>query len=157
MTTAGARRGKDMDRWLGDGGMPLLPAVGAGIARYGVEDDGTSWAEADWSPTPLSANPHGVVQGGVQTVLLDAVMNFALNAGFAGRDRTRGTLELKTEYLRAATTDMRLVVRGTAVRVAKQVAWAEGRLLAEDGTLLSRATGTWLLHREPPKDAPPAS
>ncbi len=34
--------------------------------------------------------------------MLDAAMNFAINAALRGRDRTRGTLEMKTETMRPA-------------------------------------------------------
>ncbi|HEX2040746.1 MAG TPA: hypothetical protein VHF47_13565, partial [Acidimicrobiales bacterium] len=66
---------KDMDRWLGDGGMAIIAAIGAAFGSYG---DG--WVEGSWEPTPLACNPHGTVQAGVHAVVLDAAMNFAINA-----------------------------------------------------------------------------
>ncbi|TKJ24824.1 hypothetical protein A6V29_04590 [Blastococcus sp. CCUG 61487] len=138
-----------MDRWLGDGGMPLLAAVGVTFERYGAtEDPVTGWAEASWTPVPLAGNPHGLVQGGVHSVVLDAAMNFAVNAALPGRDRTQASLEMKTEWLRPARPGDALLVRGELVRAARQVAFAEGRVLSSDGTLLSRSTSTFLLHRE---------
>ncbi|MGH9109007.1 MAG: PaaI family thioesterase, partial [Acidimicrobiales bacterium] len=86
----------------------------------------------------------------VHTLLLDACMNFAINAALPGRDRTRGTLELKTETMRPAVEGDRYRLRGEVVRMARQVAYAEGAVRAEDGTLFSRATGTFLLRREGP-------
>jgi uncharacterized protein (TIGR00369 family) len=80
-------------------------------------------------------------------------MNFAINAALTGRDRTQATLEMKTEWIRPARPGDTLTVRGELVRAARQVAFAEGRVLSADGTLLSRATSTFLLHRE---DARPA-
>lgn len=136
---------KDMDRWLGDGGMTIIGAIGASFERYGNERDG--WVEGSWTPTPLACNPHGIVQAGVHSVLLDASMNFAINAGLAGRDRTRATLEMKTETLRVAQAGDVLTLRGEVVRQARQVAYAEGRISDTDGRLVSRATGTFLLHR----------
>ena len=136
---------KDMDRWLGDGGMAIIGAIGARFERYGNAQDG--WVEGSWTPTPLACNPHGIVQAGVHSVLLDASMNFAINAGLAGKDRTRATLEMKTETLRVAQAGDVLTLRGEVVRQAKQVAYAEGRISDADGRLVSRATGTFLLHR----------
>ncbi|MGK5556496.1 PaaI family thioesterase [Actinomadura kijaniata] len=139
---------RNMDRWLGDGGMPLLGALGAEFVRYGADDDGTVCAEAVWRPAAIACNPSGVVQGGVHTVLLDAAMNFAINAGLGGRDRSRAMLEIKTETMRPGRAGDELRVRGEVVRMARQVAYAEARVVRADGTLLSRATGTFLLHRE---------
>ena len=138
---------KDMDRWLGDGGMPVIEAIGAAFDGYGE-----GWATATWTPTDLACNPHGYVQAGIHSVLLDAAMNFAINAALEGRDRTRSTLEMKTDTMRAANKGHAFTVRGEVTRMAKQVAFAEATVRGEDGELVSRATGTFLLHRD---DTPP--
>lgn len=135
---------KDMDRWLGDGGMAIIAGIGAGFRSYGE-----GWVDGDWSPTPLACNPHGTVQAGVHSVVLDAAMNFAINAGLSGRDRTRATLELKTETMLPAAAGTTYAVHGEVVRMAKQVAFAEAAVRDADGRLISRSTGTFLLHREP--------
>lgn len=132
-----------MDRWLGDGGMPVIEAVGAAFDGYGE-----GWATATWTPTVMACNPHGIVQAGVHSVLLDAAMNFAINAGLDGRDRTKATLEMKTECIRAAVKEGTYTVKGEVVRMTKQVAFAEARVADADGQLLSRSTGTFLLHRD---------
>ena len=137
---------KDMTRWLGDGGMQIIGAIGGRFDEYGADDDG--WVAGAWMPTDLACNPHGIVQAGVHSVVLDAAMNFAINAGLRGRDRTRATLEMKSELMRVANAGDALVVRGSVVRQAKLVAYAEARVSAVDGSLISRATGTFLLHRD---------
>lgn len=142
---------KDMDRWLGDGGMAIIGAIGGSIERYG---DG--WAEGAWVPTALACNPHGIVQAGVHGVILDALMNFAINAGLSGKDRTRATLEMKAETMLPAAADTPYRLRGEVVRLAKQVAFAEASVRDADGKLISRSTGTFLLHRaDPPVADPP--
>lgn len=132
-----------MDRWLGDGGMEIIAAIGASFDRYGE-----GWVDGTWVPVALACNPHGTVQAGVHAVVLDAAMNFAINAALDGRDRTRATLEMKTDTMRAASAGDRLSLRGEVTRMAKQVAFAEASLRDVDGVLVSRATGTFLLHRE---------
>lgn len=134
-----------MDRWLGDGGMPIIEAIGGAFEEYG---DG--WVKARWSPTQLACNPHGYAQAGVHAVLLDAAMNFATNASLDGRDRTRSTLEMKVDTMRAAQKGETYAVEGKVSRMAKQVAFAEASVTDGDGDVVSRATGTFLLHREPP-------
>ncbi len=139
---------KNMDRWLGDGGMAIIDAIGAVFDDYGIEgDDNVGWVTAAWEPTALACNPHGTVQGGVHSVILDAAMNFAANTCLPGRDRTQATLEMKTELMRPASVGDRLTVRGAVVRMARSVAYAEARVEDAEGRLVSRSTGTFLIHR----------
>jgi acyl-coenzyme A thioesterase PaaI-like protein len=77
-------------------------------------------------------------------------MNFAINSALPGRDRTRGTLEMKTETMRPAALGVAFAVRGEVVRMARQVAYGEASVRGGDGLLVSRATGTFLLHRPEP-------
>jgi len=141
-----------MDRWLGDGGMQVIGQVGASFTDYGVDGEDLGWVEATWTPTALACNPHGIVQAGIHSLVLDASMNFAINAALAGRDRTRGTLEMKTETMRPAKQGDTLRLRGEVVRMARQVAYGEGTVRDGDGRLVSRATGTFLLHRDASPD-----
>ena len=136
-----------MDRWLGDGGMPLLPALGASLDAYGVDGKDLGWVEGSFTPEALACNPVGVVQAGVHAVLLDAAMNFAINAALPHGDRSRATLELHTETLRPAIAGERYAVRGEVTRLARQVAFAEGSVRDADGQVVSRATGTFVLAR----------
>jgi len=138
---------KDMDRWLGDGGMPIIGAVGGSFDRYGVDGEDLGWVEGVFEPGELACNPHGIVQAGVHSLLLDACMNFAINAALSGRDRTRATLELKTETMRPAVRGASYRLRGDVVRMARQVAYGEASVRDAEGELLSRSTGTFLLHR----------
>ncbi len=93
---------KDMDRWLGDGGMELIGTVGGSFDDYGVDGEDLGWVTGSLVPTTAACNPHGIVQAGVHGLLLDAAMNFAINSALAGKDRTRGTLEMKIETMRPA-------------------------------------------------------
>jgi uncharacterized protein (TIGR00369 family) len=143
-----SERIKDMDRWLGNGGMAIIGAVGASFDAYGVDGEDLGWVEGTFVPAPLAGNPHGIVQAGVHSVLLDAAMNFAINASLAGRDRTRATLELKTETMRPAMVGTTYRLRGEVVRLARQVAYGEATVRDADDQLISRSTGTFLLHRD---------
>ncbi len=137
-----------MDRWLGNGGMPLLDLVGANLERYGVDGEDLGWVEGSFQPADIACNPHGIVQAGVHAVVFDACMNFAINAGLGPDQRTRGTLELKTETMRPATLGAAYRLRGEVTRMARQVAFAEAAMRDTEGRLVSRSTGTFLLHRE---------
>ncbi len=138
---------KDMDRWLGDGGMELIGTVGGSFDDYGVDGEDLGWVTGTLVPTGAACNPHGIVQAGVHGLLLDAAMNFAINSALAGRDRTRATLEMKVETMRPALLGERYRLRGEVVRLARQVAYAEATVTDDRERLVSRSTGTFLLHR----------
>ena len=148
-----SRTGKDMDRWLGDGGMPIITLVGGALTDYGVDGEDLGWVTGTFTPTAMASNPHGITQAGVHSLLLDACMNFAINAALPGRARTRGTLEMKTECMRPAMKGDVYLLRGDVARMAKQVAYGEATVRDADGVLISRATGTFLLHRPDPAPA----
>jgi uncharacterized protein (TIGR00369 family) len=150
--------GKDMDRWLGDGGMPVIDLVGGAFTAYGVDGEDLGWVAGTFTPTDLACNPHGVTQAGIHSLLLDAAMNFAINGALPGKARTRGTLEMKTECMRPAMKGDTYALRGEVVRMAKQVAYGEATLRDVEGRLVSRSTGTFLLHRpDPHPDEGPAA
>lgn len=136
-----------MDRWLGDGGMAIIGAIGGSFEAYGVDGEDLGWAEGTFVPTDLACNPHGIVQAGVHSLVLDAAINFAINAAMRGKDRTKATLELKTETMRPALLGERYAFRGDVVRMTRQVAFGEGMVRDADGGIISRATATFLLHR----------
>lgn len=138
---------RDMDRWLGDGGMELVGRLGAALERYGVDGEDLGWVEGSFVPTALAANPHGTVQAGAHAVVLDAAMNFAINAALAPGDRTQGTIEMTCELLRPAEVGERYAVRGEVVRLARQVAHAEAVVTTASGAIVSRSSGTFLLAR----------
>ena len=137
-----------MDRWLGNGGMAIIDAVGASITAYGVDGEDLGWAEGTLDATDLACNPHGGVQGGVQAILLDAIINFAINAALNDKDRTKATIEMKTEFMRGAKKGQRYSFRGEVTRIGRQVAYGESYIRDEDGNVISRGTATFLLHRE---------
>lgn len=134
---------RNMDRWLGNGGMEIIDLIGGSIDSYGE-----GWCEGAWAPTAVACNTGGeVVQAGVTGILLDGLMNFAINAGLGDGARTRATLEMKSEYMKPARHGERYTLRGEVVRMAKQVAYAEAQVRAENGDLHCRATATFILHR----------
>jgi uncharacterized protein (TIGR00369 family) len=130
-----------MHRSLGDGGMPLLGALGLTFESYGP-----GWAEATWLATELACNPHGGVHGGVFGVVHDAAMNFAVNSALESGDRAT-TLDVTYQTIRPAAAADGLSVRGEVLRLAKQVGYAESTVRNADGAVVSRGTATFLLRR----------
>jgi uncharacterized protein (TIGR00369 family) len=136
-----------MDRWLGDGGMAIIGAIGGTFESYGVDGEDLGWVAGSFTPTQLACNPHGAVQAGVHSVVLDAAMNFSINAALFGRDRTEATIEMTTELMRPALVATHYQVRGEVVRLTRQIAYAEATISSDEGKLISRSTGTFLVHR----------
>lgn len=134
---------RNMDKWLGDGGMPIVPTLGATFRAYGA-----GWCEIDWTPTEMACNPFGGVQAGVFGILLDGSMNFAINSSLEGKDTTRATLEMKTELLGPVKRGDAVIVRGEVLRAGKQIAYAQSLITNAAGDLLTRGTATFLLSRQ---------
>jgi acyl-coenzyme A thioesterase PaaI-like protein len=129
--------GKDMDRWLGDGGMLVIEAIGGSIDEYG---DG--WCKGTWTPTKMACNPHDIVQAGVYGVMLDAAMNFAINASLDGKDRTKATLEMKTDCMKDTLT-----ISGKLDRMTKLIAFSSAEIRNEKDEVICRSSGTFMIHR----------
>src|SRR4051794_15156594 len=87
---------RDMDKALGDGGMPLLGQLGVAFRRYGE-----GWVEAAWTPTESACNPVGGVHGGVYAVIHDAAMNFATNSALE-RGESGATISITYSTMRGA-------------------------------------------------------
>jgi len=128
--------------------MEIIGAIGGCFESYGVDGEDLGWANGFFTPTQLACNPHGAVQAGVHSVLLDAAMNFAINAALSGKDRTQATIEMSTELMRPAMLSENYTMRGEIVRLTRQIAYAEATISNVDGKLVSRSTGTFLIHRE---------
>ena len=130
---------RNLDKALGDGGMPLLAQLGLSFDAYGE-----GWATAAWTPTELACNPLGQVHGGVYGVIHDAAMNFATNSALESGDRG-ATLDVAYQTIRPAEAGASLAVRGEVVRLAKQIAYVESTVRDDAGELVSRATATFFV------------
>jgi len=133
---------RDMDRWLGDGGMALLGSLGVDLTSYGE-----GWVEGDWTPTELACNPNGPVQGGTYGVVFDGVMTFATLAALE-KGESCSSLEMKMSWLRGATAGDELGVRGEVVRITRSVAFCEAAVTNREGETVARASATALLRRK---------
>jgi uncharacterized protein (TIGR00369 family) len=136
---APARR--NLDRSLGDGGMPLLAELGLSFVEYGE-----GWSTAAWIPTELACNPAGIVQGGVYGVIHDAAMNFAVNSALERGDRA-ATLDVQYQTRRAAKAGEALRVHGDVTQLTRQIAYVESVVRSDDDWVVSQATATFLLRR----------
>jgi uncharacterized protein (TIGR00369 family) len=129
-----------LERWLGDGGMPLLGQLGLNINEYG---DG--FAGAEWIPTPLACNPAGSVHGGVQATVLDAVMSFALATKLPAKTRST-TADLTVSPMRPSPSGEGLAVRAETIQVGGRLAYLRSSIEYQ-GEVLTHATATFYIKR----------
>jgi uncharacterized protein (TIGR00369 family) len=93
-------------------------------------------------------NSWGVAHGGVVMTLLDvALAHAARSPDTAGGDTRPGvvTVEMKTSFLAPGLG--RLRATGRALRRTTSLAFCEGSVWCEDGTLAAHATGTFKFMR----------
>lgn len=97
------------------------------------------------NPDGRTYNPLGTVHGGYTATLLDSACGIAVHSRLAeGQSYT--TLELKTAYHRAMTSDTGPVrAEGVVTSFGRRVAFAEAKLTDANGRLLASATSTLLV------------
>lgn len=93
-------------------------------------------------------NPQGTLHGGVICFLMDVSMGH-LMAHLVGAG---ATLELKTQFLKAATHG-RITAQGRILQRGKSIWFLESRLTDEQGEPLAFATSTWKAPRAKPGTA----
>lgn len=118
--------GSDFSQWMG------LELVSLG--------EGTSEVRLQLEPHHL--NPGGIAHGGVIATLLDMAIGLA-NRTQLGFSKTHVTIQLQINYLRAVTQGT-ITARGTSVHAGSRTGYGEAVLVDEAGTMLARATGTFL-------------
>jgi uncharacterized protein (TIGR00369 family) len=131
---------RDLDRYLGDGGMPVLTALGISFIEYGA-----GWSTATWTVAEPCANPAGTVQAGIHATALDAAMYFALVAALESGERG-ATLHLSVQTQRPAVVGDELRLHGQTVRVGHTVAFCSGTVTRGD-EIIATATGTFAVQR----------
>ncbi len=83
-------------------------------------------------------NPAGFVQGGILSAMLDDTMGPAVFIKTDGRLFT-ATISMTVNFLSPAKPGP-IIGEAKVVQIGKTVAFVEGKLLAEDGTVLATAT-----------------
>ena len=95
------------------------------------------------------ANLQGFAHGGVLATLADAAMGLSVRSAM-DPGRRHVTIELGVHYLRPMRRGT-VTATGRAVRVGRDVAYAEAAITDERGTDLARASGTYSVTAPPPQ------
>ncbi|TKC86833.1 PaaI family thioesterase [Trinickia terrae] len=96
-------------------------------------------------PGEHAYNPLGTIHGGYAATLLDSACGCAVHASLSAA-QSYTTLELKIAYHKAMTRDTGVVrAEGRVMSIGRRAAFAEARLVGEDGTLYASATSTLMV------------
>ena len=136
MTTA--LTGLDILRAAAGGTAPLPPA--AALLGWKLLDIEPGRIRVQYTAREEFYNPQGNIQGGFLAAMLDDAMGPALFS-LLDADQFAPTVEMKVNFLRPAVAGT-LIAEGNVVHRTRSIAFLEGRLLAEDGSLLATATAT---------------
>jgi uncharacterized protein (TIGR00369 family) len=83
-------------------------------------------------------NPAGFVQGGILSAMLDDTMGPAVFVMTDGKLNT-ATISLTVNFLAPAKPG-KVIGEATVTQLGRTIAFVEGRLMSEDGTVLATAT-----------------
>ena len=92
------------------------------------------------------ANPAGIVQGGFLGAMADSAMGSATVtfARAAGRKVFSSNVEMKTSFLAPVRVGAMLECTARVVSGGRRVAFAEAEVVDERGTVVARASSTYL-------------
>ena len=96
------------------------------------------WLKVGFDGKREFCNPAGFVQGGILTAMLDDTMGPAVLVMSEGKFYTT-TISLTVNFMAPAKPGP-IIAEATVTQLGKTVAFMEGKLTAEDGTLLATAT-----------------
>ncbi|MFQ5880953.1 MAG: PaaI family thioesterase [Candidatus Methylomirabilales bacterium] len=99
--------------------------------------------EVQISVKPFLLNRSRVVHGGVVCTLMDEAIGWAVHASL-GEGGQAVTAELKINFLAPATSGT-VIGRGQVIRQGKHLVIGEGDILDQQGKLLARGLGTWMI------------
>jgi uncharacterized protein (TIGR00369 family) len=118
----------------------ITPPPSAKLLGWHLLDarSGEGWLKVGFEGKPEFCNPAGFVQGGILTAMLDDTMGPAVLVMSEGRLYTT-TISLTVNFMAPAKPGP-IVAEATVTQLGKTVAFMEGKLTAEDGTLLATAT-----------------
>lgn len=96
------------------------------------------WLKVGFDGKAEFCNPAGFVQGGLLSAMLDDTMGPAVLIMTEGKSYTT-TVSLTVNFLASAKPGP-IIAEAQVTQLGKTIAFVEGRLTAEDGTLLATAT-----------------
>ena len=98
------------------------------------------WLKVGFDGRTDFCNPAGFIQGGILSVMLDDSMGPAVFVTSDGRFYAT-TISLTVNFIAPARPGP-LIVEAQVIQIGKSIAFMEGKLIANDGTVLATASTT---------------
>ncbi|MGY8665506.1 PaaI family thioesterase [Bradyrhizobium sp. UFLA05-109] len=98
------------------------------------------WIKLGFEGKPEFCNPAGFIQGGLLSAMLDDTMGPAVLVMSEGRLYTT-TVSMTVNFLAPAKPGP-IVAEAKVTQLGRTIGFVEGKLVAEDGTLLATATAS---------------
>ncbi len=98
------------------------------------------WIRLAFEGKPEFCNPAGFIQGGLLTAMLDDTMGPAVLVMSEGRLYTT-TISMTVNFLSPAKPGP-IIAEARVTQLGKTIAFVEGKLMTEDGTVLATATAS---------------
>ena len=98
------------------------------------------WIKLGFEGKPDFCNPAGFIQGGLLSAMLDDTMGAAVLVMSEGRLYTT-TISMTVNFLAPAKPGP-IIAEAKVTQLGKTIAFVQGKLMAEDGTLLATATAS---------------
>jgi uncharacterized protein (TIGR00369 family) len=137
--------GREFLESLADGRLPRPPFAALVGARLRSVGEGEVVFRC--TPDESTYNPGGIVHGGLLCMLLDSACGCAVQSLLPGGVAI-SSIEIKVSFMSALRSDSgELEITGRALRVGKQVAFAEADARSGDGKLVGHATSSLSLMR----------
>ena len=92
---------------------------------------------------PHHLNPAGILHGGMIATLADTAIGLAIRSALPP-DQTHRTAQLNVHFL-SKVEGGRVRALGRTVRVGGRMAYGEGDVVDEEGELVARASGTFIV------------
>jgi uncharacterized protein (TIGR00369 family) len=125
---------------------PLQVPANSDLLLGAVCTDKSTPGSTRWQMTADErfANPAGTMQGGMLCAFIDTAMGSAAVTFAAGRKVRIANAELKVSFLAPVLEGAEITCEAAVVSGGGRVAFAEASVTGADGTLIARASSTYL-------------